>query len=344
MKKLIFITLLMLLFPGVSFAISGACSWHNGVNCSLSNATTSIICNDGSSDSSTSYNNLSECQNVRCDVNSVTAFEINRGLGGSNIGSSLIQRCEDFNRSLDDTISNGYINYLPISTDNLLDIKMQQFCIDTYGINSYNDSVNKKCECNIGYIKNPSNNFKCEPEEDVKQSQDNYIQQKMQEYCVNHYGSNSIYNDLKTCACNPGYVFDENIQCSPEKEVYDNYCKKQFGENSYSKDDKCFCLDGYSYDDTSKTCKLLEVKQEVIQPIVVPKEPVKNIVPIIKKDDLKPVVIKEQPFGELYPSTNTSGSEIENYMTVKPKDDISTPVKQSFFQRVGNFFKRFKFW
>lgn len=219
MKKIILCLFLILLSPSISLATSGACSWHGGVDCSLSNSTQSIICSDGWLDSSTSYENLSECRNVQCNVDSVKYYVGHKGMTGSASGSALIQRCEELNKNTSN--SSGYSDYVdvaPISTDNLLKAKMQEFCVENYGVNSFNDWNNKKCECNAGYIKNSNNNFRCEKEEIVKKSQDEYVQQKMQKYCTNKYGDNSIYTS-GTCACNKGFSFNDSNICVPTKET-----------------------------------------------------------------------------------------------------------------------------
>ncbi len=67
MKKYLYILIFTsLIIPTISFADSGACSYHDGVNCSagpnVSDGT--VICNDGSSDSSVLYINMNECNNV----------------------------------------------------------------------------------------------------------------------------------------------------------------------------------------------------------------------------------------------------------------------------------------
>lgn len=81
-------------------ATSGACSYHAGVNCSLSNAFKSVICNDGASDSSTSYYELQECKLATgCSTGSVTAYLANRGLLGSSFGQAAQNNCEATNNT-----------------------------------------------------------------------------------------------------------------------------------------------------------------------------------------------------------------------------------------------------
>jgi len=55
-----------------SLAVSGACSYHGGVNCSLGpDFDDSVICNDGWSDSSVNYWDMVECKNYLCPAQKV---------------------------------------------------------------------------------------------------------------------------------------------------------------------------------------------------------------------------------------------------------------------------------
>lgn len=213
MKKL-YISILVLSIltnPTISLATSGACSSHGGVSCSLSNSSKSIICNDGWTDSSTSYNNLSECKNVQCDSNSVAAYAINKGLSGSNVGESLINQCNNFNKNLENkNNSNTYTSPSPISTDDFLKYKMQQFCIQTYGANSFSDWANKKCECQTGYIKNIENKNICEKESEVNEP-NLQIKKRLDEICTESVGVESVWDySVKKDA--------GNLQCNPSRE------------------------------------------------------------------------------------------------------------------------------
>lgn len=61
LKNLIFLGTFFIVLP--VFATSGACSYHNGVNCGTGpDFDGSIICNDGWSESSVSYTSSDECQ------------------------------------------------------------------------------------------------------------------------------------------------------------------------------------------------------------------------------------------------------------------------------------------
>ena len=62
MKKIIFV-LIILIIPSVSFATSGACSSHGGVNCSAgANYAGKVQCNDGWVNSSVYFSDTEECK------------------------------------------------------------------------------------------------------------------------------------------------------------------------------------------------------------------------------------------------------------------------------------------
>jgi hypothetical protein len=60
--RFLFLTAIFFLFIPLSFATSGACSGHGGVNCSTgSDSDGSVICNDGWTGSSVEYSSMSMC-------------------------------------------------------------------------------------------------------------------------------------------------------------------------------------------------------------------------------------------------------------------------------------------
>jgi hypothetical protein len=62
-SRVFFIAFLFLIFPGNTFATSGACSYHGGVNCSYgSTYYGNVMCNDGWINSSVSFYDAEECQ------------------------------------------------------------------------------------------------------------------------------------------------------------------------------------------------------------------------------------------------------------------------------------------
>ena len=153
----------IILTPSISFATSGACSYHGGVDCSLSNAFTSVICSDGWSDSSTDYYSLQECKNVSCDIGAVGAYSANKGMAGSPFGSAAVSNCERQNTSLQNTT---YIpRYRPESQQSLdervaanVKKEMDPVCQKDYGSShaTYDYSL-EKCVCTDGYLESDIN-------------------------------------------------------------------------------------------------------------------------------------------------------------------------------------------
>lgn len=146
-------------------ATSGACSSHGGVNCSLSNSYTSVICNDGSTDSSTKFSDLQECKvATTCDSGQVIAFSASRGLLGSSFGQSASLNCEAINNPQvtnsvpSYTISEGYL-------DEAVKRKATEYCVNKFGTNAIYKSSDKRCSCAEGYLFNSKDI--CSPKNDV---------------------------------------------------------------------------------------------------------------------------------------------------------------------------------
>lgn len=108
MKKTISLYIIILIsIPGFAFAISGACSSHLGVNCSVYNTTNGdAICNDGT-DSSVNYYLMDECRQQTSCASLVPTCSIQaisqeyagyssganaQGLAGSTEGSNMAQQ------------------------------------------------------------------------------------------------------------------------------------------------------------------------------------------------------------------------------------------------------------
>lgn len=152
-------------FTQTVYATSGACSSHGGVNCSLSNSYTSVICNDGSTDSSTKFSDLQECKVTKtCDSGQVTAFSASRGLLGSSFGQSASLNCEAINKPQVTTSVPSYTiseSYL----DEAVKRKATEYCVNKFGPNAIYKSSDKRCSCAEGYLFNSKDI--CSPKNDV---------------------------------------------------------------------------------------------------------------------------------------------------------------------------------
>lgn len=192
-------------------AISGACSDHDGVNCSAgADWDNSVICNDEWKDSSVNYWASTECRDYWCNAQTdlyESLFSKLESEGTFDIGTSEI--CEEL--GLD-----GYS-----TLDICLELRekelesIYQSLIDT--VSSYRYicwegnyclpnailDKDKNCNCVDGYVL----------------SNDNLACITPSESCQELYGENSYSDEIKqdngsyNCYCEEGYYFDNNTQC-----------------------------------------------------------------------------------------------------------------------------------
>ncbi|KKQ35345.1 MAG: Glycyl-tRNA synthetase subunit alpha [Candidatus Nomurabacteria bacterium GW2011_GWB1_37_5] len=153
------------------------------------------------------------------------------------------------------------------------------------------------------------------------------IQNKMANFCTDTYGINSTTLSPGKCSCSVGYVFGKDNKCIS----LSSWCSEM--PNTYMKNGTCSCLEGYFYEDSLKTCKILEVKKEITQPVIIQQESIKispqKTTPTIKSpDNLKKPT--EKGYFE---------------KTVSPKEEVvslvnSEPVKKlKWYQKIFNWFK-----
>lgn len=100
-----FFAVLVFIVPISTHAVSGACSYHDGVNCAIENIDGNAVCNDGYV-SSIQYTQMYECQNQcqppissGCTSQSQvggTAVQQNLyGMGNTTIGQGATKQCQD---------------------------------------------------------------------------------------------------------------------------------------------------------------------------------------------------------------------------------------------------------
>ena len=150
---------------------------------------------------------------------------------------------------------------------------------------------------------------------------------KIANFCTDFYGVNSITLSPGKCSCSPGYVFGKNNQCV----TMTNYCTDTYGQNIHPEGNQCFCDTGYSYNDPSKTCKILEVKKEIAQPVVKQKEPVKNI------SNKTTMPSKSSGLTSLLEKTVSESSTEKEEITPQVNPE---PLKQvKWYRKIFNWFK-----
>jgi len=222
MKKIIVI-LSLLLAPSFVFAISGACSFHNGVNCSTQDPLTgNAICNDGFI-SSTPYFETDECQATNksfctppviqdCESAAAAAGEAENNAGGQyditgSIGAATrVAQCSSNNQGAE----TAYQNCLNSSNSSQqssvqgqaaqLMAQIQQDakdnCYKTYGVNAIFSTNPFKCRCKDGYAFSPNGCVAC----DAGQIAYEETCLSYQDYCKDIMGTGSTY-DTSTGVC-----------------------------------------------------------------------------------------------------------------------------------------------
>jgi len=123
MKTIIRLVLISILIPISTYATSGACSYHGGVDCTKKYTQVYAVCNDGWVNSSVKYSDMQECRlklniciyptQTRCDVSDIERLRDNE-LGSNRainarsglLGSSFAGADEDdINKKYSDQIS-----------------------------------------------------------------------------------------------------------------------------------------------------------------------------------------------------------------------------------------------
>lgn len=303
MKKIfLFVIAIILIIPNISFATSGACSSHGGVDCSSGPAYGGkVMCNDGWVNSSVSFSSAQECNTQEADIleidyeisridSQISQLEISRNQavvnqteflahigalrtdgnaqGGLNAVSQKYQSQIDLLN-----IDKDYLNKLKKQyKDELKQIEEQELAnVYSCPLNSHTSIIDStKCDCDSGYQLNPT-----------KDSCIVIPIKTNDEICKTQNGIESHWDGIKKddgtiyCKCSDGYVIGENKKCISMA----SRCIERYGKNIYSKGSDCFCSNGYFYDKTSDTCKKDTVKKEIAKEDlqIVPSTPNENI-------------------------------------------------------------------
>ncbi|MCX6756290.1 MAG: hypothetical protein NTX85_03045 [Candidatus Nomurabacteria bacterium] len=253
MKKYLIIAFLILL-PTISFATSGACSSHGGVNCSVLGVY--ATCNDFTK-SSVFFNNVIECKDTKCyypiascseellqllqsQKAQATSIANWRGFGDTDwVNQQIEKTSQEYDQKISQckTQIEGYklqqisyqsclssqsniMNPVPVTIidkEEYVNTEMQKWCVDKYGPNSFNDTVNKTCSCNAGYefdsgYKSCQKIVTC----DSNQIKQNNKCVDVNQACMTYFGPHSIAipNTAKDgstqCSCDAGYEWAKN--------------------------------------------------------------------------------------------------------------------------------------
>lgn len=251
------------------FAISGACSSHNGVNCSIgSNYFGYAVCNDGWT-SMTKYSETDECKVQSCKE----WFDL---LNKYNINGLYNQM-----QNVTNKMSNNVLGAFDLNLANQLQIQYN-------GLKSqYNSAYSQAVtECSaLGSIE--SDNRKLEQtKQDYYRAQikanDEAIARLKEEQRKSSEDYQNTINNLNTqnicplnstfngtnCACNKGYlVYNNSCVASTD------YCKLTYGDHIFANETNCVCESGY----TRSNSRCIKIETEPIQSIQSPQYPTKDI-------------------------------------------------------------------
>ena len=225
---LVFASLILaaLLINNDTRAISGACSYHGGVNCSAGPSSGgNVVCNDGWLDSSVSY-----YDSVACGSTPILLCVYPYVSGCSTE--------QDYSRLRAQWAISGYPETMQANLDEC------RSSIDEYARKM--DEYNQCWVREYGY--------------DRTTGQIIYTPTPMPtpiDYnllCQKYYGQYAGEAPDKPgyCSCIAGYSFDSNDQCVSQE----SYCKKLYGNNAQVIDRQgtCGCLSGYQFDSSRSLC------------------------------------------------------------------------------------------
>jgi hypothetical protein len=228
MKKIFL--LLVFLFPLTTFAISGACSSHGGVNCTIgSSALGNSICNDGWT-SSTSFYDTDECKT------SLPVCPQPYIWGYTDLSSCDQQQnlCNTFNASRYQSCIMGGSGNCALSTNCAeADACKTQVANNDAAQQRYNqcwDTIKKYQETKLQQVSTENKQL------------DSQIYNGE---CRLKFGPNSFYNQSTAlCSCQDGFWYDQKTKLC---ETPSNYCSDTLGYNSQvnTSGTDCECIAGY---------------------------------------------------------------------------------------------------
>lgn len=239
-----------LFIPSIAWAISGACSSHGGVNCSIPSSSGKAMCSDGF-ESSVSFYEVSECTcfppiTTGCTTeNDYQAMAMKTVVNGTSryatdMASGDLQACRsqinDYQAQLI-TYNNclAQKDYKPTYTPSSYDQAVQRVtnsCLDWRGQNAYFDASTLKCLCKNGFVSDQYN--RCVTP---------------QEFCVSKFGPDSYSDETATnCLCKNGFLIENGCVS------YESSCKEHFGSHSTAGNPGyCMCERGFEFTTSTVT-------------------------------------------------------------------------------------------
>ncbi|MCX6738968.1 MAG: hypothetical protein NT098_02845 [Candidatus Parcubacteria bacterium] len=254
--KVIIVFSCVYFLPTVTFAISGACSYHGGVNCSIGPSITGMVtCNDGWVNSNVLFSNTDECMVVD------SCPGIYLGTCTTEADYARMQQQVDSMRGRTRALNSAQ-GILGSPMDQSSSIGQDQLDSCRKDIDGYNAQVRAQDQCYSRKIQIAT--------QQQTQTLDNWCHYKSDKGLYSHYDEAS-----KQCVCQNGYTVNGVTgQCviAPQKS-YDQMCKDGFGINSewngtYRASNGvntpgCICSAGYDWNsDGTDSCVPVPIKDK----------------------------------------------------------------------------------
>jgi len=322
MKKLfsLFIFAILFMIPAVSFAVSGACSSHGGVNCSSASYSGNAICNDGW-ESSTNFYDTDECR--------ATCY------------APVPSNCSNER------------DYQTLQTEGYRTGAMR------YSVEAFQGTLNA-CRDSITKYQNELSEYqKCRSLQSSQNTYVPPVYNET-DSCKSEFGQNAIASLTKSgyCSCKSGYQWSTNrTECVlvPQKS-FEQLCKEKYPNSIWSGTytasnevniPNCECGTGYIWNTNKTACNTItkDLNTNVIPPAQTPKAPtapaiMPKIVPVkteVQKIKIeKPKPLEKEVFSQIEKQSTTTAIKANSSTTnltpkVVKKETVFTRIWKKFF-------------
>jgi len=268
MKKTLSIVLILLFFPFFASATSGACSYHNGVDCSAGpNWDGSVICNDGWRDSSVDFYSIKECQNTtyNCTLDEQNALKEKYQF--NDIETQITDLLAKFKAEQDAVKGRGDITQS--GQQGLL-----QNVNDTYARRLEDLRIRETSA--ISNINSECQTLGLQEAQQRQSATQQKILEELQRSATPKCADNAIFNG-SACVCNNGFIQSGN-SCLTIRQ----YCSALGSQGYALNNEQCGCRSGYVLNKEKNYC--------VVVPTIIPEKratptisPVKTEMPALTK-------------------------------------------------------------
>jgi len=326
-------------------AISGACSSHNGVNCSMGRQLNGkVYCNDGWTESMADYDFMVMCQNYQFSCNTSEWNNLSSKYGLEELFfkmQDIVNRMDDIAHDAAD-LSKSYDINLFYSLQTQHNFLKSQY-------NQASTLAERECFA-IGADRASQQNYeKMQSDfynDQIKAEQDKLAQLEQEKQKLTENYLNAL-NNLNTpqytcpanstlngtiCPCNDGYVSNGSVCIT-----YTQSCQTKYGVNSYGDKQYCHCSAGYEWNTSQTACINVEVKP------IIPPPTVKSVVQETSNHRDAQKIAK--PAEKLIVKSELSEEDTLTTSTYEkisaPKEEIKKESKSGFFVRVFGSVKNF---